>query len=74
MRCAMACILAQTACRLCTGRARACDHYPAREAATGPVIVARNDTRIACTLAIRQALGYPTDRPVVGEPLALPRP
>lgn len=36
---------------------------------SSPLIVWRNVTRLACTLAIREALGYPPDAPTVGEPL-----
>jgi exodeoxyribonuclease-5 len=48
------------------------EEYLAVEAAaflTSPLIVWRNKVRLACTQAIRSALGYPPDAPTVGEPL-----
>jgi exodeoxyribonuclease-5 len=41
----------------------------ATEFLTSPLLVGKNSTRIACTKAIRAALGYPDYRPVVGEPI-----
>jgi exodeoxyribonuclease-5 len=47
----------------------ACQSVPPHQFLESPLLTWRNRTRIACTLAIRQALGYPADRAVPGEPL-----
>jgi exodeoxyribonuclease-5 len=42
---------------------------PAHVFLEAPLITWRNRTRLACTRMIREALGYPSDQLVVGEPL-----
>jgi hypothetical protein len=43
--------------------------YDAQTFLEAPLLVWRNATRVECTQAIRQALGYASDRIAVGEPL-----
>jgi exodeoxyribonuclease-5 len=46
-----------------------CPAVPASVFLDAPLITWKNATRLACTRLIREALGYPPDRLVVGEPL-----
>jgi exodeoxyribonuclease-5 len=46
-----------------------CEAVPAQTFHEAPLITWKNATRLSCTWMIREALGYPPDRLVVGEPL-----
>jgi hypothetical protein len=46
-----------------------CEAVPAQTFHEAPLITWKNATRLSCTRMIREALGYPPDRLVVGEPL-----
>jgi AAA domain-containing protein/UvrD-like helicase family protein len=46
-----------------------CQALPARVFLAAPLLTWKNATRVGCTRMIREALGYPADQLVVGEPL-----
>jgi exodeoxyribonuclease-5 len=46
-----------------------CQAIPAHVLLEAPLLTWKNSTRIGCTRMIREALGYPADKLVIGEPL-----